>query len=129
MAVPDIKEKWSAIVNTVTIGATNEQGGTRSSTVTVGGAAGLGALGFEGPLGNRPAVAVEVWDSGGDSLPAALREVYGDSLKSAASWAKKAVEFGAEMICLKLQGTHPDGGDRSADWPRHFTATLKVQEG
>ena len=113
MAVPDIKEKWSAIVNTVTIGATSEQGGTRSSTVSVGGAGGLGAMGFEGPLGHRPAIAVEVWDSGGESLPAALREVYGDSLNSAADWAKKAVEFGAEMICLKLRGTHPDDGDRS----------------
>ncbi len=114
MAVPDVKEKWSSVVNTVTIGATSEQGGTRSSTVSVGGAGGLGALSFEGPLGNRPAIAVEVWDIGGDTLPPALQEVYGDSLNSAADWAKKAVEFGAELICLKLQGTHPDGGDRSA---------------
>ena len=115
MAVPDIKEKWSSTVNTVTIGATSEQGGTRTSTVSIGAAGGLGGLSFEGPLGNRPAVAVEVWDVGGDTLPPALLEVYGDSLKSAADWAKKAVEFGAEMICLKLQGTHPDGGDRSAE--------------
>ena len=115
MAVPDVKEKWSATVNTLTVGATSEQGGTRSSTVSIGGAGGLGGLDFEGPLGNRPAVAVEVWDIGGDTLPPALLEVYGDSLKSAADWAKKAVEFGAEMICLKLQGTHPDGGDRSAE--------------
>jgi len=57
---------------------------------------------------------VEIWDSGGGTWPAGLREVYGDSLESVADWAKKAVEFGAEVLCLKLQGIHPDAGDRSA---------------
>ena len=115
MPVPDVKEKWNTKVNTVTVGATSEQGGTRSSTITVGGAGGLAGLGFEGDLGNRPAIAVEVWDTGGESFSAVLQEAYGDSLKNVADWAKKAVEFGAEAISLCLQGTHPDAGDRTAD--------------
>ena len=114
MAVPDTKEKWTGAINTVTIGATSEQGGTRSSTVTIGGAACLPSLDFEGERGHQPVIAVEVWDSGGEAFPATLQEAYGDSLKNVADWSKKAVEFGAEMICLKLQGTHPDAGDRSA---------------
>jgi len=37
MAIPDAKEKWSGKVNTVTLGATPAEGGTRGSTVTIGG--------------------------------------------------------------------------------------------
>jgi len=115
MAVPDTKEKWTGKINTLTIGATSEQGGTRTSAVTVGGAGCLPGLEFEGPKGNRPAIAVEIWDSDGEAFPEALRQVYGDSLKNVADWAKKAVEFGAQLICLKLQGIHPDAGDRSSE--------------
>ena len=114
MAVPDTKEKWTGAINTVTIGATSEQGGTRTSAVTIGGAKCLPALDFEGERGQRPVIAVEIWDSGGELLPAGLQGVYGDSINNVADWAKKAVEFGAQLLCLKLQGTHPDGGDRSA---------------
>ena len=115
MAVPDTKEKWTGTVNSLTIGATSEQGGTRTGSVTVGGAGCLPGLDFEGPKGTRPAIAVEIWDSDGETLSAPLCQAYGDSLKNVADWAKKAVEFGAEMVCLKLQGTHPDAGDRSAE--------------
>jgi acetyl-CoA decarbonylase/synthase complex subunit delta len=115
MAVPDTKEKWTGKVNTLTIGATSEQGGTRTSTVTIGGAGCLPSLEFEGPKGNRPAIAVEIWDSDGEAMPVPVRQVYGDSLKNVADWAAKAVEFGAQMICLKLQGTHPDAGDHTAE--------------
>ena len=36
MIIPDIKENWSGRVNTVTIGATEAEGGTRGRTVTIG---------------------------------------------------------------------------------------------
>ena len=36
MPVPDLAEKWSTRINEVTIGATQAEGGTRTSTVTVG---------------------------------------------------------------------------------------------
>jgi len=116
MSVPDVAEKWAGRINTVEIGATAEQGGTRTSTVTLGGAAALPFLGFEGSLGARPAIAVEVWDGGADEAwPAPLQEAYGDALKSPAAWATKAVEFGAELICLRLMQAHPDAEDRSAE--------------
>jgi acetyl-CoA decarbonylase/synthase complex subunit delta len=114
-SLPDTSEKWSSSINTVVLGATADQGGTRTSTVTIGGAGTLPFLGFEGPLGRRTAIAVEVWDSGGESWPQALREAYGDALASPGAWAKKGVEFGAELICLRLAGAHPDAGNRSAD--------------
>ena len=115
MSIPDLTEKWTARVNTVTIGATSDEGGTRTSTVTIGGASTLPFLSFEGSTAGRPAIAVEVWDSGGDSWPEPLREAYGDALYSAGAWAKKAVELGADLICLRLTGAHPDSQDRSGD--------------
>ena len=57
-SVPDVAQKWANKINTVTIGATAEQGGTRGSTVTLGGAGALPCMAFEGDLGNRPASAV-----------------------------------------------------------------------
>ena len=115
MTIPDTAEKWSSAVNTVTIGATADSGGTRTSTVTLGGAGALPFLSYEGSLGNRTAMAVEVWDGGTEAWPDQLKGAYGDAMNSPADWAKKAVEFGAEMICLRLMAAHPDSGDRSPD--------------
>jgi len=115
MNVPDVAEKWAASINTVIIGATADEGGTRTSTVQLGGTTALPFLSFEGSVGNRPAIAVEVWDGGAVAWPDQLKDVYGDVLSSPGAWAKKAVEFGAEAICLRLMDAHPDAGDRSAD--------------
>ncbi len=122
MPVPDVAEKWATSINTVTLGATAEQGGTRTSTLTIGGASALPFLSFEGSLGNKPAIAVEIWDGGTDGWPAQLQDVYGEAMKSPPQWAAKAVEFGAEAICLKLVAAHPDNEDRSA---QHCAATVK----
>ena len=122
MTVPDTAEKWTSAINTVTIGATSDQGGTRTSTVTLGGAGALPFLPYEGDLGQRTAMAVEVWDGGAEAWPDQLKSVYGDVLSSPGQWAQEAVEFGAEMICLRLMTAHPDSGDRSPD---ECAATVK----
>jgi len=57
MEVVDIKEKWTNRINTVTIGATPQEGGTRGRTVTVGGETTLPFLTFEGEIPNRPVIA------------------------------------------------------------------------
>jgi acetyl-CoA decarbonylase/synthase complex subunit delta len=72
-------------------------------------------LPYEGDLGHHPAIAVEVWDGGFDCWPEPLLKVYGDVLSSPSQWAKKAVELGADLICVRLVGAHPDGEDRSPD--------------
>ena len=38
-----------------------------------------------------------------------------DVVDNPANWAKKCAESGADLICLKLDGIHPDKGNRSAD--------------
>jgi len=115
MSMPDTAEKWSSVINTVTIGATADAGGTRGRAVTIGGAATLPFMAFEGSLGQRTALAVEVWDDGADAWPDQLRDAYGDALKSPTAWATKAVDLGADLICLRLMAAHPDSGDRSPD--------------
>jgi len=120
--IPDVAEKWTGRINAVSIGATREEGGTRTAAVTVGGTQTLPFLSFEGAAGNRPVVAVEVWDTGGNDWPEALRAAYGQAIKSPGDWAKKAVEFGADLICLRLAGAHPDVQNRS---PQQCAQTVK----
>jgi len=122
MSIPDVSEKWSGKINTVVIGAGAEDGGTRTSTVTIGGAGALPFLAFEGDVGRPAAIAVEIWDAGAEVWPEALREVYGEAMNSPVEWAKKAVECGADLICLRLMGAHPDTGDRS---PEQCAETVK----
>ncbi|MEI7836588.1 MAG: acetyl-CoA decarbonylase/synthase complex subunit delta [Planctomycetota bacterium] len=115
MGIPDVVEQWAGKVNTVVIGARPEQGGTRTSTVAIGGATTLPFLSFEGTPGNRAAIAVEIWDSGASVWPEALQTAWGDVMGSRTAWAKKAAQSGADLLCLRLIGAHPDLGDRSVD--------------
>jgi acetyl-CoA decarbonylase/synthase complex subunit delta len=113
MSVPDAKEKWSGRVNTVTIGATKAEGGSRGRTVTIGGASGIPFLSFDGEMPHPPAIAIEVLDVPPRDWPQPLADVYGDVWHEPAAWAHRAKELGADLVCLRLVGTHPDEGDRS----------------
>jgi acetyl-CoA decarbonylase/synthase complex subunit delta len=116
MTLDDVKEKWTGAINEVTIGATAAEGGTRARSIAVGGARAVPFLHFEGATPNPPALAMEIWDREPDDWAAPLVEAIGPAIKSPADWAKKCVEeFGADLICLKLAGTHPDFGDASPD--------------
>ncbi len=109
-------ERWSSAVNAVTLGATAANGGTRTSTVTVGGDSTLPFLRFEGAAPQPPVVAMEVLDLAPQGWPPALMEAFGDVLNDPAAWAKKCVEqYGADLICLRFLGAHPDGANRSPD--------------
>jgi CO dehydrogenase/acetyl-CoA synthase delta subunit (corrinoid Fe-S protein) len=61
MQLPDVKETWPIRINTVTIGATKEQGGTRGKTITVGGQTTL-PYRFEGQIPNKPVIAGYIAD-------------------------------------------------------------------
>ncbi|OHB78504.1 MAG: CO dehydrogenase/acetyl-CoA synthase subunit delta [Planctomycetes bacterium RBG_16_64_12] len=115
MAIPDVKEKWSGRVNTVTLGATPAEGGTRGSTVTVGGASGIPFLSFDGEMPHPPVVAMDVLDKQPAEWPKALAEAYGDVWSDPAAWAKRVKELGADLVNLRLVSIHPDEDDRSAE--------------
>jgi len=123
MAVPDAAEKWSGSINTVTIGATAADGGTRGSTVTVGGQKGIPFMSFEGEVPNPVTIAIDILDTTPTDWPAPLAEVYSDVWADPAAWAKRAKDLGADMINLRLVGIHPDEGDRS---PEDAVATVKA---
>lgn len=116
MALELLREKWSNAINTVTIGATKEEGGTRTSEVTVGGETTLPFILSEGAVPNRPVIAIEIFDILPEDWPAVLKEPFNGVLNDPAKWALKCVnEYKADLICIKLQGTHSDFGNRSAD--------------
>jgi len=109
-------EKWAGAVNTMTIGATSAEGGTRTSVVTVGGDTSLPFLHFEGATPNRPVIAMEVLDVAPEEWPGPMAEAVGDVSGDPAAWARKCVdEFGADMISVRLAGAHPDQQDRTGE--------------
>jgi len=115
MAIPDIKEKWTSQINTVTLGATKEEGGTRGKTVTVGGQTTLPLLTFEGEIPNKPVIAGYVADTPPD-WPDVLKNAIGSEINSPAEWAEKCVkEFGVDLISLKMVGADPAGKDASPE--------------
>jgi acetyl-CoA decarbonylase/synthase complex subunit delta len=125
--IPDVKKSWPHAINAVTIGATSAEGGTRTSTVSVGGETTLPFYHFEGTMPNKPVVAMEVWDVPADDWPDTVREPFADVLNDPAAWAKRCVdEFGAEMICLRLKGCDPNGANRS---PEEAASTAKQVAG
>lgn len=115
MSVTLVKEKYSSKVGEVVLGATAEQGGTRTHTITVGGDSSLPFLHFEGEMKNRPVIAMEVTDVVPEWSEMITKQV-GDVINDPAAWAKKCVEdFGADLIYLKLNGADPEGANRSPE--------------
>lgn len=115
MAVALVKERYQSKVGEVVLGASPEQGGTRTSVIKVGGDGTLPFLHFEGKVENRAVIAMEVTDV----VPPwneIIKNQFGDVLDNPAAWAKKCVEeYHADMIYLKLIGANPEGENRSPE--------------
>jgi acetyl-CoA decarbonylase/synthase complex subunit delta len=103
------KEKWSGQVREVTIGASSEEGGSRTRTITVGGETGLPYLSFEGEVPNAPALAIEIRDRKPDDWSQLLVDAWGPTMEDPAEWAKAAEEAGADLIYLGLSLTTAEG--------------------
>lgn len=115
MPVPEITESFTGSVNRVTLGATEEKGGTRTSTITVGGARNVVYGGSPEEAGEKPVIAMDVIDTKPQDWPDILAEPYKDVLDSPTDWAKKCItEFGADLICIKFDGIHPDKANKDA---------------
>jgi acetyl-CoA decarbonylase/synthase complex subunit delta len=109
MPVDIPKEKWSGTVRTVVIGATAENGGTRSKVVQVGGMNTMPFLHFEADYSMKPVIAVEILDKYPADWSTLLKDAWGDVMKDPASWAKAAEEAGADLIQLQLSAEDEDG--------------------
>jgi acetyl-CoA decarbonylase/synthase complex subunit delta len=74
---------------------------------------------------NKPRIAMEVWDSPPDEWPAAALEPFQGVTADPVAWAKKCIaDYGAEMICLQLVSTDPNGMNRSAEEAAALTKRL-----
>jgi acetyl-CoA synthase len=110
------REKYDCPVHQVTLGATRKTGGTRGRTLTIGGADCMPFHLWEGSMPNRPLVAMEVFDSISQKYPAVLKNLYGDLLAKPAEMARMCVQkYGADLISVRLDGTHPEKGNRTPD--------------
>jgi acetyl-CoA decarbonylase/synthase complex subunit delta len=118
-------EKWSGTVSVVNIGATKEEGGTRSRVIQVGGQATLPFLFAEGALPHKPVIAFEIWDITPADWPQELTKSYGDVLKDPLAWAEKCVkDYKAQLLCIKLQGAHLDFGNKTPEQEAKFISQL-----
>ncbi len=114
--IPDVRESYPQAIYTVTLGATREEGGTRTRVVTVGGERALPFHHFEGEIPHPPVVAMEVWDVPPEDWPEPVRRPFADVLGSPGEWAKRCVEeYRADLICLRLVGCDPNGENRSPE--------------
>lgn len=118
MTIDIPKEKWTGTVREVTIGATAEDGGSRTNTLTVGGETTMPYLHFEGQLPNPPALALEICDRKPDDWSPLLVEAWGDAMEDPAAWAKAAEEAGADLIYLLLSATLADGAPNTPEAAR-----------
>ncbi|MDP2744745.1 MAG: acetyl-CoA decarbonylase/synthase complex subunit delta [Dehalococcoidia bacterium] len=101
-------EKWAGKVNEVTLG------GNGRKSIVIGGETTLPFLKIDGAMPHRPAIAVEVDDVMPADWSPHLIAAWGDALKDPAVWAKKAAEYGADIIVLTLDSAHPERGNTGA---------------
>jgi acetyl-CoA decarbonylase/synthase complex subunit delta len=115
MPIPEVVESFASEVSRVTLGATKDKGGTRTSTITVGGARNVVYGGSPEDASEKPVIAMDVIDTKPEDWPDILAQSYKDVLDSPADWAKKCItEFGTDLICIKFDGIHPDKADKDA---------------
>jgi acetyl-CoA decarbonylase/synthase complex subunit delta len=116
-------DKWPGTVNTVTLGATEADGGTRSKVVTIGGEKSLPFMHFENETPHRPVIAMEMTASRPTDWSQVLLDVWGDVLADPAQWAKACEDAGADLIVLMFGLT--DGDDNPVT-PDFAVTTVKT---
>ena len=90
--------------------------GKGDKAVTIGGETAYPFYLFEGDMPNLPKIAMEVYDMPPEEWPEAALEPFKGVTDDPVAWAQKCVkDYGAEMICLQLLSTDPNGQDRGAE--------------
>jgi acetyl-CoA decarbonylase/synthase complex subunit delta len=89
--------------------------GKGDKAIKIGGESVLPFHFFEGTIQNRPKLALEVWDTDPAAWAEWVREPYKDVLNDPVAWAKKCLDYGADLICMRLASTDPTGANASAD--------------
>ena len=109
MAVDIPKTAYTGKIKGVTLG-------TGPKAVTVGGETAYPFYLFEGDMPNPPKIAMEVWDMAPEDWAPAALEPFAAVANDPVAWAKKCIEeYKADMICLQLVSTDPNGQNRDAE--------------
>ncbi len=101
-------ENYSGKIVEVTVGGTKSQGGTRSSSITIGGETAPAFYNFQSKTPHKPIIALDVFDYAKVPLSKAVKMHYREVLEDTAEWARLCVEkFDAEMINLHMTSIDP----------------------
>jgi len=109
MAVEIPKTVYTGRIKEITLGMSPHE-------LKVGGETSYPFYLFEGNMPNAPRIAMEVWDIQPEDWPEAALEPFIGVTDDPVAWAKKCItEYGAEIICLQLISTDPNGIDRDPE--------------
>jgi acetyl-CoA decarbonylase/synthase, CODH/ACS complex subunit delta len=90
--------------------------GKGEKAITVGGETAYPFYFFEGQMPNLPRIAMEVYDMPPEEWPEAALEPFAGVTADPVAWAQKCIkDYGAEIICLQMLSTDPNGKNRPAD--------------
>ncbi len=117
-----LKEQWTGQVRVTKIGATKEDGGTRTSQVVIGGENSMPFMDFEGEVVNNPVIAIEIMDRRPDDWSQLLLDEWGDVVDDPAKWAQAAEKAGADLLLLNLTATDVEGNPNT---PENAVKTVK----
>ena len=102
------KVNYTGKIKEVTMGA-------GSKALTTGGETMYPFYLFEGQMPHPPRIAMEVYDAPPEDWAEAALEPFRDVVQDPVAWAKKCLTaYGAEMICLQMISTDPNGLNREA---------------
>ncbi len=101
-------EKWQSKINEIVLGAGD-------LSVKIGGQNALPFIYEEGVIPNFPKVAIEISDVAPEHWPAPLKREWQDVFNDPVKWAVKCQDLGAEFLCIRLTGAHPEGKNKSAE--------------
>jgi len=106
VAIP--KADYIGQVVEVRLGATKAEGGTRSTSYTIGGEKVPAFYNFQAPPPHKPIIALDVFDWPKVRLSKAVKMHFEEVLEDTGEWARVCVEkFGAEMVNLHLLTIDP----------------------
>jgi CO dehydrogenase/acetyl-CoA synthase delta subunit len=89
--------------------------GTGDNIIKVGGADTMPFQLYEGNMPNKPVIAMDILDHEPDEWPETLTRHFKGVMDNPVKWAEKCVnDYQAEVICLSLLSTDPNGMNRSA---------------
>ena len=89
--------------------------GKGEKAIKIGGESVLPFHFFEGTIENRPRLALEVQDAKPEGWADWVIAPYKDVISDPVAWAKKCLDLGADLICLRLVSTDPGGANAPAD--------------